>query len=69
MRADEVFALLNRKIQNIHVSGGGISDYKELTGKPQINGITLQGNKSLEDIGIEKEIQDIDFSGYFVSGR
>lgn len=66
MKADEVFALLNKKIKNIQSSGGGISDYKDLTGKPQINGITLQGNKTLEDIGIITEEKDIDFSGYFV---
>lgn len=32
--------------------GGGTSDYSQLTNKPQINGITLSGNKSSEDIGI-----------------
>ena len=44
---------------------GGVSNYNALTGKPQINGVTLQGNKSLKDIGIEMETRDIDFSGYF----
>lgn len=65
MEADEVFAVLNKKIKKIQVSGGGVSDYKELSGKPQINGITLQGNKTLEEIGITTESRDIDFSGYF----
>lgn len=65
MRADEVFALLSKKIKNIQVSGGGISDYKDLAGKPQINGVTLQGNKTLEEIGIITSDKDIDFSGYF----
>lgn len=31
--------------------GGGTSDYSELTNKPQINSVTLTGNKSLSDIG------------------
>lgn len=59
MRADDVFAILNKKINNIHVSGGGVSDYKDLDGKPQINGVTLQGNVTLEDLGIEE------FSGQY----
>lgn len=32
--------------------GGGASDYADLTSKPQINSVTLTGNKSLDDIGI-----------------
>lgn len=32
--------------------GGGTSDYSELTNKPQINSVTLSGNKSLSDLGI-----------------
>ncbi len=32
--------------------GGGTSDYTQLTNKPQINGVTLAGNKSTADIGI-----------------
>lgn len=46
-------------------SGSGVSNYNALAGKPQINGVTLQGNKSLKDIGIEFETKDIDFSEYF----
>lgn len=33
-------------------SGGGTSDYSDLTNKPQINSVTLSGNKSLSDLGI-----------------
>lgn len=32
-------------------SGSGTSDYLELENKPQINGVTLTGNKSLTDLG------------------
>lgn len=35
--------------------GGGTSDYSALTNKPQINGTTLSGNKSAEDLGLEPE--------------
>jgi hypothetical protein len=31
---------------------GGVSDYNDLTNKPQINNVTLSGNKSLQDLGI-----------------
>lgn len=32
--------------------GGGTTDYRELLYKPSINGITLNGNKTTEDLGI-----------------
>lgn len=35
--------------------GGGTSDYSDLTNKPQINSVTLTGNKSLSDLGITYE--------------
>ena len=35
-------------------SGGGTSDYADLTNKPQINGVTLTDNKSTSDLGIDK---------------
>lgn len=31
--------------------GGGTSDYTQLSNKPQINNVELNGNKSLSDIG------------------
>lgn len=37
---------------NIDIQGGGSSDYSTLTNKPQINNVTLNGNKSLSDLGI-----------------
>ena len=36
-------------------SGSGTSDYSDLTNKPQIAGVTLSGNKSLSNLGIEPE--------------
>lgn len=32
--------------------GGGTSDYNPLTNKPQVNGVTLVGNKTTSDLGI-----------------
>ena len=34
-------------------SGGGTTDYTNLSNKPQINSVELTGNKSLEDLGIQ----------------
>lgn len=34
-------------------SGTGTSDYNDLTNKPQINGISLSGNKTLDQLGIQ----------------
>lgn len=39
--------------QTYSISNGGSSSYNDLTDKPQINSVTLSGNKSLSDIGIE----------------
>lgn len=36
----------------IQTNGGGNSNYSQLENKPQINGIELNGNKSLNDLGI-----------------
>lgn len=36
--------------------GGGTSDYSDLTNKPQINSVTLSGNKSLSDLGIASAV-------------
>ena len=39
--------------------GGGTSDYTDLINKPQINSVTLTGNKSLSDLGIQETIDSI----------
>lgn len=42
--------------QGIPVGGGGeTTDYRDLEHKPQINGVTLNGDKSLSDIGAAAE--------------
>ena len=37
--------------------GGGTSDYPDLTNKPQINGVTLVGNKPSSDFGLQNVFQ------------
>lgn len=36
----------------VNQPSGGTTDYDDLTDKPQINSVTLSGNKSLSDLGI-----------------
>lgn len=38
-------------------SGGGSSNYNDLSNKPQINGVTLSGNKTSADLGIKGTVQ------------
>lgn len=54
MEADDVYVVLNRKIKNVQASGGGVTNYGDLDGKPQINGVTLQGNLTAGELGIEE---------------
>ena len=35
---------------------GGVTDYGALTGKPQINGVVLTGNKTSDDLGLNGEV-------------
>lgn len=37
---------------NLLLGGSGTDNYNDLTNKPQINGVTLQGNKSTSDLGL-----------------
>ena len=38
---------------NINIQSGGTSDYTDLTNKPKINNVELNGNKSLNELGIQ----------------
>lgn len=48
---------LLQKIQSAGTSNFD-GDYNSLIGQPQVNGIALTGNKTLEDLGISKAITD-----------
>lgn len=48
----------------LNISNSGTRDYEKLRNKPQINGVELIGNKSLEDLGIE-----VDKNFYFVQNE
>lgn len=51
---DEVDAAIEEAIEQ---GGGGTTDYTELTNKPSINGVSLTGNKTTSDLGIEENVQ------------
>ena len=44
----------------LYSSGGGSDDYEALSNKPQINNVTLSGNKSSSDLGLQDTISDLD---------
>lgn len=44
----------------LYGGGSGTNNYNDLINKPQINSITLIGNKSLSDLGIQETISDLD---------
>lgn len=53
----------------IYSEGGGTTNYNELTNKPQINSVTLTGNLSLADLGIQPVINADNMLSYtLVSG-
>ena len=48
-------------------SGGGTTDYNDLTNQPQLNGVTLEGNKTLDQIGAVQKNQGSVNSGKYLS--
>ena len=50
--------------------GGGTSNYNDLTNKPSINNVTLSGNKSLSDLGINipTKTSDLTNDSGFIDG-
>lgn len=46
MTIEGMYASLLKKIRDIQASGGGVSDYGDLSNKPKINGVILNGNKT-----------------------
>ena len=43
-------------IRSISGGGGGTTNYNNLSNKPQINSVTLEGNKSLSDLSIQETL-------------
>ena len=50
-------------------ASGGSSDYTDLTNKPLINNVTLSGNKSLSDLGIQPSGSYVTSTDYATSSK
>ena len=62
-RIEELLLELKALIEAGGGGGGGTTNYNGLTNKPQINNVTLQGNKTLSDLGITNITVDAALSG------
>ena len=40
------------RTRTVKIGGAGVTDYPSLTGKPSINGVVLEGNKTPEELGM-----------------
>lgn len=61
-KQDKLTAGANITIENNVISAagggtGGTSDYDSLTNRPKINNVTLTGNKTLDDLGIQDTLE------------
>ena len=58
-----ILSRIEEQLAELNTGGGGggegTKDYNKLNNKPQLNGTTLQGNQSLEDLGIQEEMESI----------
>lgn len=54
-RLNGSFSNLTAELSSANV-GGGTSDYSRLKNKPQINDVTLEGNKTSSELGLQDEI-------------
>ena len=58
-----ILPLVIRALKNSGGGTGGTTNYNNLTNKPQINGVTLEGNKTGEEIGLINENQGVENAG------
>lgn len=52
------FELEITPVQIVSGGGGGVSSYNQLTNKPKINGVTLSGDKSFSNLGLDEYIKE-----------
>lgn len=55
-RIEELLLELKAVIEAGGGGGGGTTNYNLLQNKPQINGVTLTGNKTAEDLNLEQPL-------------
>ena len=64
MEARGGYPSLDARLDDMGGGGGGTTNYSDLTNKPQINGVELEGNKTLESLDIaSKTAFDVAISG------
>ena len=66
LTGDDAYAILKGKI-NSGGGGGGTTNYNSLSNKPKLNGVTLEGNKTLDQVGVLAKNQGSNNSGKFLS--
>ena len=64
MSAQDVQHLYSLPIENVGMSS---NNYNDLTNKPQINGVTLVGNKNLSDFGIPTKTSELTNDSGFIT--
>lgn len=73
MTGEEAYAILKRQIQSGGGGAGGTTDYNDLTNKPTINGVTIEGDKTSEDYRIEsadrREVLERSIENYYALRR
>lgn len=55
-----ILPLIVRALKNSGGGSGGTTNYINLTNKPQINGVTLEGNKTSADLNIQSQTTQTD---------
>ena len=67
----DIIQQILEKLQEITGGGGGgtggTTNYNNLSNKPQLNGVTLEGNKTLDQVGVLAKNQGSNNSGKFLS--
>ena len=58
-----ILPLIVRALKNSGGGSGGTTNYNDLTNKPSINGVTLEGDKTGEEIGLINENQGVENAG------
>lgn len=58
-----ILPLIIRALKNSGGGSGGTTNYNDLTNKPTINGVTLEGNNTGEEIGLINENQGVENAG------
>lgn len=69
MTIEDVYASLMKKIRDIQASGGGVSDYGDLSNKPKINGVILNGSKTSGELELVNYSMQEQLIGRWADGR